>query len=126
MNDIAKFYRLVKTVSDHEEIVKTSKEILKQSYDALVSLCPHSEAVEHRFSSTGGLYRVCKICGIEDHESVGGTPGDEYDYGTHGHSDPKFWKDAEVEVTKDEQYFWTFRKQHGWRVAGGKAVKGYR
>lgn len=117
---IAEFYTALREVEYNERAKKEAKKNLKHWYEILVSLCPHSEAVEHRFQSTGGLWRVCKICGVEDFESVGGSPGDEYNYGTHGHPDPKFWADADVEVTKDEKYFWTFRKGHNYRVVGGK------
>jgi hypothetical protein len=123
MNDVAQFYKFVRSMEDNEQKAKDAKDALRFTYAKLVEICPHSEAVEHRFNS-GGTYRICKICGIEDHESVGGTPGDEYNYGTHGRPDPKFWGDADVENIKDEKYFWTFRKQHGWKVVNGKPSQG--
>jgi hypothetical protein len=120
MNDIAKFYRLKTTVEEQERIKDNAKRLLKNAYSELVKICPHSEAIDHDFNRRQGVFRVCKICGIEDHASEGGTPGDEYNYGYPGSPSREFWKHSEIEKTDDEKYFWTFRRQHGWQVRDGK------
>lgn len=120
MSDIAEFYRLLKTVEENEKIKKQVKETLKFSYKSLVQICPHSEAIDWNFGNRSGDYRVCKICGLEDLASQGGTPGDEYDYGYPGYPNREFWKNTTVTKAKTEKEFWSYRRGHGWRVRDGK------
>lgn len=121
VNDLAHFYTLLTNVDTYEQLKKTATENLKELYSQLVPICPHSQAVDHKYPKMG-TFRVCKICGVEDQASYGGTPGDEYDYGYPGKPDPSFWNNATVEQAQDEKYFWTFRRQHGWTVKNGKAT----
>ena len=123
--DLGVFYRLSRDIEDYEKQEKEAKKALKKLYSELVPQCPHSEAVLHYFKSTRQKYQVCKICGLEDSCGYKSTPGDEYDYGYAGYPHPDVWGKANVETTTDEKYFWTFRKQHGWRVNGGKVVNSY-
>lgn len=123
--DLGRFYNLTRTIEAQEKNKAQAEKILKQTYAELVPECPHSEAVLHYFSSTRQKYQVCKICGLEDSCGYNSTPGDEYNYGYAGYPHPDVWKDSNVEVTTDEKYFWTFRKQHGWQVNGGKVVNRY-
>lgn len=124
MNEIAKFYALIRAVEENEAVKAEAERALEIAYDSLVEICPHSEAVEHSSKIRGvGATRICKICGLVDHASQGGTPGDEYNYGYPGYPDREFWKDSNVEVTDDHAYFHTFAKGHRWRVERGEAVK---
>lgn len=122
-NDLAKFYTLTKTVDTLESLLDSTKTQLTHFYDELVKICPHSEAVDHKSKIRGvGASRRCKICGITDYASEGGTPGDEYDYGYPGHPSRSFWKDSEVELVDDEEYD-KFSRFHQWVVADGKPRK---
>lgn len=123
--DLGKLYTLTKDIEATEKKVAKGKKNLKALYAELVPNCPHSEAVLHYFKGTRQKYQVCKICGLEDSCGYKSSPGDEYDYGYAGYPHPDVWGDANVEVTTDEKYFWTFRKQHGWAVNGGKVVGRY-
>lgn len=123
--DLGRFYIVLNEIEAAEKAKKAAEKALKQAYKELVPNCPHSEAVLHFFSSTRQKYQVCKICGLEDSCGYRSTPGDEYDYGYAGYPHPDVWGKSNVEVTKDEKYFWTFRKQHGWQVNGGKVVNRY-
>lgn len=122
-SDLALFYRLTRAVDKGEAILKETKEQLDRDYDALVAICPHSEAVERHPNIRGvGAQRRCKICGITDYASEGGTPGDEYDYGYPGHPSRSFWVDSSVEVV-DEKKFESYGRHHDWVVCGGNAKK---
>lgn len=124
MSDIALFWSLKNMIDMDESIKAEVKQRLKENYPKLIEICPHSEALDWNFGHRGiGDYRVCMICGLEDHESQGGSAGDEYNYGYAGHPDREFWKDAKVRKAKDEKEFWSYRRDHGYRVVGGK-VKG--
>jgi len=121
--DLGKFYRLNQDIQENEALKKRAEKALKEAFAELVPECPHSESIDHKSSLSGvGVTRICKICGVEDHASEGGTPGDEYNYGYPGSPNRTFWKGSNVEVTKDEKRFWSFRRHHGWRVQDGKAV----
>lgn len=123
MSDVAKFWSLTRDMTKYEKQVHEAKEALKGIYDELVSLCPHPEAADWQPPSCGtGIYRICKVCGIIDRESEGGTPGDEYNYGTGGHPSRSFWVDSQVENVARETW-WSYVKDHSWHVADGKAVK---
>jgi hypothetical protein len=122
MNDIAKFYSLVKTVEENEEVKANAKKALKEAYAELVLICPHSEAIDYNYSKGNGDYRVCMICGLEDLASEGGTPGDEYNYGYPGSPNRDFWKDANIRRAKNEKEHWKYRRGHYWRVRDGKVV----
>lgn len=120
--DLGKLYTLTQEIEANEKKREKAKKNLTKLFAELVPNCPHSEAVGHYFKGTGQKYQVCKICGIEDSCYYGSDPGDEYNYGHAGSADPRFWpKDGNVETAKDEKYFWTFRKQHGWEVKDGVA-----
>jgi hypothetical protein len=117
---LARFFNLVDTVEQQEALVKKAGAILKESYWELVQICPHSKCVQFTYTGLGyGPFRVCKICGIEDQASEGGTPGDEYNYGHAGHPNYAFWADSCVEETDDKKYFESFRREHGWSVKDG-------
>lgn len=118
--DLANFYVVLKDIEKNEKAKKKAKKNLKKLYAKLVPACPHSEAIQHYFAGTRQKYQVCKICGLEDSCSYRSVPGDEYDYGYAGYPHPDVWRDSNVEITTDEKYFWTFRKQHGWTVSNGK------
>lgn len=122
LTDTAKFYVVSKTVEKFENMKKEAERGLSVAYPELIEICPHPEAIEYSFNLRGnGPVRVCKVCGIEDLSSEGGTPGDEYDYGYPGRPSKTFWQDTEVEVTDDEDHFQSFRKGHGAKVVNGKA-----
>ena len=125
MNDIAKFYNAITNINYYEQQAKDAKEKLKPLYDTLVSLCPHSEAVQGPSGIQGmGPIRICKICGVEDQSLIGATSGDEYNYGYAGRLDTDFWLDCAVEEFDSVgPEFWKYFKNHGYRVVGGKAVK---
>lgn len=121
--DVGDFYRVTRDIEKFEQQKVEAKKQLKKLYSELVPGCPHTESIDHRSKLRGvGVTRICKICGIEDHASEGGTPGDEHDYGYPGSPNREFWKGSNVETTTDEKYFWTFRRDHNWRVENGKAV----
>jgi hypothetical protein len=65
------------------------------------------------------------LCGVEDHASEGGTPGDEYNYGSPGSPNRAFWAKTQCRTAKDEKEFWKYRKSHGWKVRDGKAVSDF-
>jgi len=122
--DVAKFYRLHKIAEEGEAEKERLLKLLTLTYEELVWICPHPEAIEYNFNIQGhGPVRVCKVCGVEDHSSEGGTPGDEYNYGYPGHVSKTFWKNSEVEVTKDRARFFTFRRQHNWKVSKGQVSR---
>lgn len=125
MNDVAVFYRLMTTVNENEIKKKEAQKALKQAYAELVPICPHSEAIDWTYNSHTGVYRVCKICGLEDLASQGGTDGDEYNYGYAGSPNRAVWKNSTVEKAKSENEHWEYRRQHGWRVRNGKAVNSF-
>jgi hypothetical protein len=121
--DIAQFVKFKRQVDEDEQAIKDAKERLKNAYAFLVALCPHSEAVDVKSNLRGvGTKRICKICGITDYASEGGTPGDEYDYGYPGYPSRSFWKDTEVEVISQKES-WQYSRSHEWVVKNGKAVK---
>lgn len=123
MSDIALFYRLIKSVEENEQAIKDAQKRLNEDYATLVLCCPHSEAVERKPTTRGiGIIRKCKICGITDYASEGGTPGDEYDYGYPGYPSKSFWSGAEVE-TVDETEFDKYSRSHDWVVSDGKPKK---
>lgn len=125
MNDIAKFYSLVKTVEENEETKSKAEKALNEAYAELVLICPHSEAIDHNYGGRSGDYRVCMICGLEDLASQGGTPGDEYNYGYPGSPNREFWKGANVRRAKDEKEHWKYRRNHHWRVKNGKVANSF-
>jgi len=121
--DLARFYAVLKDIEKNEDAQRKAKQNLAQLYATLVPECPHSEAVQIQSDIRGvGPKRMCKICGVVDNASKGGTPGDEYDYGYPGRPDESFWGDAIVEHTEDTDYFSSFRRQHSWIVRDGKAT----
>lgn len=123
MSDLAKFFRLTKQVNEDEEAIKHAKNRLKLSYGQLVAICPHSEAVDNPSKIRGhGTRRRCKICGITDYASEGGTEGDEYNYGYPGRPSRTFWVDAEIEIV-DDKGFNEYSRSHDWVVQDGKARK---
>lgn len=120
---IAQIYSLMKDVDENEKLIRDAKEKLKGLYDDLVSICPHSEAVDRKSNIRGvGITRRCKICGITDYASEGGTPGDEYNYGYPGYPSRTFWSNAEVEKVSDGE-FDSYRRSHDWVVTDGRAKK---
>lgn len=122
-SELARFYSLTKQVDADEQAIKEIKERQQNNYDSLVMLCPHSEAVEYKPATRGsGCTRRCKICGITDYASEGGTPGDEYNYGYPGHPSKEFWGDAMV-FSVSEKKFHDYRRSHEWVVKDGKAYK---
>lgn len=127
MNDITTFWFLTSQVEEAERKKKEAESLLKDVYPELIRLCPHPEAIDWNFGHRGcGDFRVCAVCGIEDRESYGGTPGDEYNYGTAGRPDPEFWKNSVVRRASSEQEFGSYRRQHGWHVKNGSADHWYR
>ncbi len=122
-NDLAVFYKLTKIVNVAEELLKDTKEKLINHYDMLVFRCPHSEAVDRKSSMRGvGVTRRCKICGITDYASEGGSPGDVYDYGYPGHPSRSFWEGAEIEEIDDHE-FNKYGRTHEWVVQDSKPRK---
>jgi hypothetical protein len=120
--DLGTFYALTKKVTDYEKLVKNAKKELNKAYSELCPVCPHSESIQAKVYG-GDRFRICKICGIEDRGSKGGTPGDEYDYGYPGYPDDSFWGDSDVEYVDDEKKLWKYRRStHHWIVRDGKAV----
>lgn len=123
MNQLAEFYKLKKWVDEDEQAIKDAKQRLSNHYDILVRLCPHSEVVDNPSNLRGmGTRRCCKICGITDYASEGGSPGDEYDYGYPGHPSTSFWKGAEIEVVDDRE-FDLYNRSHNWVVKNGQPKK---
>lgn len=124
MSDLAEFYRLTKTVNANEAEIYRLKAELDEHYARLVQICPHSEAADNPSNLRGmGTRRVCKICGVTDYASEGGTRGDEYDYGYPGSPSKSFWKDANVEVIKEDVVWSGYSRSHQWVVKNGKAEK---
>jgi len=124
--DLGKFYTLIKDIERYEEQEREAKQKLKEFYAELVPNCPHSEAVEYNHGIRGwGSHRRCLICGVWDHGSEGGTPGDEYDYGYPGHPSRSFWANSKVTITKDKKVWEASSKGHRWQVEDGKAVDPY-
>jgi len=122
-NDLAVFYRLTKLVDDDEKLMEDAKQRLNSNYDQLVEICPHSEAVDRKSTIRRmGTTRCCKICGITDYASEGGTPGDEYNWGYPGSPNRSFWANATVE-TVDEKTFGSYSRYHQWVVKDGKPHK---
>lgn len=122
MNDIAKFYSLLKTADENETKIKESKIALETVYAELVKICPHSEAIDWDYSN--GVYRVCMICGVTDYASEGGTSGDEYNYGTNGYPNRTFWNSATIIKASSEKEHWKYRnREHDYIVKSGKVVK---
>lgn len=121
--NLAAFYRLTRAVDADEQLRKDVQKRLKENYDELVKICPHSEAVDRASSRRGeGVARCCKICGITDYASEGGTPGDEYNYGTAGHPSRSFWAGSHIETVSDKEWF-KYNRHHEWVVTDGKPRK---
>lgn len=125
MSDIAIFWGLKSIIDNNETIKKEAQKYLNEYYPQLIEICPHSEAIEWDYKHGQGVFRVCIICGIEDHASEGGTPGDEYDYGYPGYPSRAFWQNTHVRKAEDEKEFSSYRRQHNWRVRNGKAYNPY-
>lgn len=124
--DVAVFYNLMNVIVENEQARTDAEHALKSAYAELVPQCPHSEAIEFNHQIRGwGSHRCCKICGIVDRASEGGTPGDEYDYGYPGRPSRTFWEHTSVEVTKDEKVWNSYTRRHGWVVRDGKAYNEY-
>jgi len=122
-SDLAVFYRLTKEVNEDEQAIKEAQKRLSANYDALVKLCPHSEAVDSLSKIRGmGTRRRCKICGITDYASEGGTSGDEYNYGYPGYPSESFWAGAEIEVVGEKDWN-KYDRSHDWVVTDGKPRK---
>lgn len=120
MNDVAKFWKLKSILDEAEKTKSEAQKILNENYSDLIAICPHSEAIDWSYSN--GVYRVCMICGIEDHSSEGGSPGDEYNYGTNGHPSRSFWKNSTIYKAASEEEHWKYRERgHDFRVKNGKA-----
>lgn len=123
IDDLGAALRLIRQVNADEDLIKELQERLKKNYDVLVLLCPHDEAVDRKSSQRGiGTARRCKICGITDYASEGGTPGDEYDYGYPGYPSTSFWAKSDVEVVSDKE-FDKYDRTHDWVVKNGLAKK---
>lgn len=123
MTNIAEFLRLLVAANADERAVEDAKSRLSVAYDELVHVCPHSEAVDRPSQLRGvGTTRRCKICGVTDYASEGGSRGDEYDYGYPGHPSKSFWENAEVE-TVDAKTFASYQRSHSYHVADGKVKK---
>jgi hypothetical protein len=123
MSDIAKFYKLITVVQVDEQLRKEAGNRLKENYDELVQLCPHSEAVDRKSNLRGmGTTRRCTICGITDYASEGGTPGDEYNYGYPGYPSRTFWAGSEIRTVSDKE-FDKYSRHHDWVVTDGKPRK---
>lgn len=119
MSDIAKFYTLKSSVDINEQKLKETKKQLETDYAALVHLCPHSEAVDRPASRLSGVTRCCVICGVTDYASEGGDPGDEYNYGHHGHPHREFWKNTKTRVVSDKE-FGNYERHHNYVVTNGQ------
>lgn len=123
MSNLADFYRLTREVDKDEQVIKEAKSRLSSNYDELVAMCPHSEAVDNPSKLRGqGTRRRCKICGITDYASEGGTSGDEYNYGYPGRPAKLFWIGAEIEIVDDKE-FNKYNRSHEWVVQDGKESK---
>lgn len=120
---LQRFLTLKNNVEANEAIRARADKELKELYPLLVEYCPHPEAIDHKYGRSG-VFRVCTTCGLEDHASQGGTPGDEYNYGYPGSPNREFWAGTEVRVADNEAEHWKYRRQHGFRVSGGKVTKG--
>lgn len=122
MNNVADFYKYHSQAQALEGIKRDAEKDLNDIYPKLIALCPHSDVAETSETSQG-RFRICKICGVEDHASRGGTPGDEYNYSTNGHPDDDFWgRDC-----KPEKVDWNgysdirYKHSHHYYVRNGKA-----
>ena len=122
MSDVGKFWSLTRDMERYETQENEAKKALVHIYDALVAICPHPEAVDWQTTTRQGVFRRCKVCGIVDRASEGGTPGDEYDYGCPGHPSRSFWANTVVENVTEKEW-WTYTKSHDWVVLNGKATK---
>lgn len=111
MSDIAKFWSLLNIINTAEEKKSEAEAVLKEHYREFIEMCPHSEALDWRYGSSG-VYRVCMICGVEDLASQGGSPGDEYDYGYPGHPNKEFWAGSKVKTADTEAHHWEWRRKH--------------
>lgn len=120
-SEISEFYFLTNFVNKSERKLAEIQENLSISYDTLVNTCPHPEAVDRPSGSTG-VARRCKVCGITDYASEGGTPGDEYNYGYAGHPNKSFWSGTKIVSTTEEE-FNNSRRHHDWVVTDGKPRK---
>lgn len=124
-----KLRTLVHTLSRVEYLetqIDEMKNELVDRYETLVKTCPHADVIDHKWNIRGwGTWRICKTCGLEDRAQIGGTPGDEYNYGTPGHIDKNFWEGAHVEIAKNENEFKKYRKNHYWQVENGAPVSRY-
>lgn len=119
-----KFYLLIKGLQALETQQVEVSRALESGYNELVQLCTHDAAIEIKSTARGmGSTRRCKICGVTDFASEGGTPGDEYDYGYPGRPSRSFWGDCEVEITDDSKIFDSYKRTHNWRVRNGEAYK---
>lgn len=119
--ELGKFWTLTQTAIEAEQRLKQEKALLSDVYKELVFICPHSESIQYKRNGLRmGYHRRCKICGITDYASEGGTPGDEYNYGYVGHPSESFWGDSDVETTEDEKEFRKYSRNHNWRVRNGK------
>jgi hypothetical protein len=116
---IKRFLTLKNNVEVNEGLKDRATKELDALYPLLIQYCPHLEAIDHRYHSRSGVYRVCTTCGLEDRASEGGTPGDEYDYGYPGSPNREFWKNTEIRVAESEAEHWKYRKSHGYRIVNG-------
>lgn len=123
LTDTGKFYLALKGVEDNEFKLQEAKDALKVLYPILVEHCPHTMVADWKTNTRGlGTWRICKICGLEDHALIGATSGDEYNYGYPGYIDYDFWGKPEVEEVSDKK-IWDYRKSHTFQVVGGKVVE---
>lgn len=123
MSEITSFWTLLRDMTLYEARRDEANKILESTYDQLVAICPHPEAVDWESTIRGqGVFRQCKVCGVVDRASEGGTPGDEYDYGYPGHPSRSFWANSKVETVSREEW-WSYTKPHRWHVSDGEAIK---
>lgn len=121
MNDISYFWKLTKIIEENESTRLNAESTLEKAYSELVRICPHPEAIDWKYYGIG-VFRVCTVCGLEDMASDGGTPGDEYNYGTNGAPNEVFWRDTNIINASSEEEHCEYRRRHHWTIEDGKIV----
>ncbi len=114
-SDLSRALALKDKMLTLEKLVKDSQKELMETYDQFVVLCPHTYAAATDIGNRQGIWYICKDCGVEDRASVGGSSGDEYDYGYPGHVNKDFWKDSLVEHVEKSAWM-KYRRPHRYTV----------
>lgn len=118
--EVSNLVRANEEVARLEKVIKNAKTDLKAIFADYVLVCPHVDVASWT-PYGGGTWYVCQSCGLEDHGS-GGTPGDEYNYGTHGTVDRNYWANSNIHKISDKES-WKYRKGHSWKLINGKPVE---